>query len=294
MEQYLLRGYVTPEDMEGNDAQRIQAALDLAKKLDINKVVLAGKYVAEEAVTLPAGMHLVLTGRLRIPAIRTERPENCSFTQEWLCLEGDGWLEGGLELFNCDHVTVDSLLIRGEVKLTYCRNVRMEAVTIPEGGIRIGKGCSNFFMQDLFIHGEDTAVILDAAMGDGIVPGIDPTIQNIVVRRSGLLTRAPAVVLRAGENAGLLNIQVDWITAEHTGVQLGVPGEDLPDGSYQNITLERIVTENPVQIHAKVLHLYTNRLGERAVPTQKDMAQILDVTTANISKTYKQALEKLK
>lgn len=34
-------------------------------------------------------------------------------------------------------------------------------------------------------------------------------------------------------------------------------------------------------------------MEKRAVPTQKDMAQILQVTTANISKTYKQALEKL-
>lgn len=262
MENYLLRGFVTPEDLQGTDAQRIQAALDLAKQLDINKVVLTGTYEADTPVTLPAGIHLVLKGKLRIPALRTARPENYSFTQQWLHLEGCGHLEGDVELFNCDHVTINSLLIRGEVKLTYCRNVRMEAVTIPEGGIRIGKGCSNFFMQDLFIHGEDSAVILDAAMGDGMVPGIDPTVQNIVVRRSGLLTQAPAVVLRAGENAGLLNIQVDWITAEHVGVQLGEPGENLPEGRYQNITLERIVTETPLEKYATVRHLHTEKLGE--------------------------------
>lgn len=262
MEKYLLRGFVTPEDMEGSDAQRIQAALNLAKELDLNKVVLDGEYVADQPVLLPAGMHLVVNGKLKLPVLRTARPENYSFTQSWLCLEGNGYVEGDVELFNCDHVTVNFRLIRGEVKLEYCRNVRMERVTIPEGGIRIGKGCSGFFMQDMFIHGEDSAVVMDAAMGDGIVPGIDPTISNIIIRRSGLLTQAPAVVLRASENAGLLNIQVDWITAEHVGVRLGVPGEELPEGRYQNITLERIVTQTPVEINAQVLHLYTNKLGE--------------------------------
>lgn len=262
MEKYLLRGFVTPEDMQGTDAQRIQAALDLARQLDINKVVLDGVYVADRSVTLPAGIHLVINGKLRIPAFVTQRPENYSFTQQWFHLEGEGWLEGDVELFNCDHVKINSLLIRGEVKLTYCRNVRMERITIPEGGLRIGKGCSNLILQDMFIHGQDTAVLVDAGMGEGIVPGIDPTVQNVAVRRSGLLTQAPAVVLRAAEKAGLLNIQVDWITAEHVGVVVGAPEAALPAEHYQNITLERIVTETPVKIHAEVLHLYTNNLGE--------------------------------
>ena len=34
-----LRGYVTPEDFEGTDAERIQKALDCAEKEDIRKVM---------------------------------------------------------------------------------------------------------------------------------------------------------------------------------------------------------------------------------------------------------------
>lgn len=262
MEKYLLRGFVTPEDMTGTDSQRIQAAIDLAGKLDINKVILEGSYVCQEPVILPAGIHLQLNGRLQIPALRTRRPENYSFTQRYLYIDGTGRLDGDIELFNCEHVTVNNLTMFGHIRLEYCRQVRMERVTIPEGGIVLGRGCSVFSMQDMFIHGEETALRLDGNVGTGIVPGIDPTIANVAVYRCGLLTQAPAVVLQASASVGLLNIQVEWITAEHVGVQVGTAGEALPQGSYQNITLERIVSQTPVVNHAKILHFLQAHNGD--------------------------------
>ena len=49
-----LRGYVTPEDFEGSDGERIQKALDTAKSEDIAKVVLMGSYKSDIPITIPA------------------------------------------------------------------------------------------------------------------------------------------------------------------------------------------------------------------------------------------------
>lgn len=70
--------------------------------------------------------------------------------------------------------------------------------------------------------------------------------------------------------------------------------------------LFRVEKELALQTLRNLKSMYTQRQSElicpemfdlalekQAVPTQKDMAELLQMTTANISKTYKQALEKL-
>ena len=60
MLQWRLRGYVTPEDFEGSDTQRIQKALDVSSELDIGRVVLNGKYTVEQTLRVHGMTDLVL------------------------------------------------------------------------------------------------------------------------------------------------------------------------------------------------------------------------------------------
>jgi hypothetical protein len=55
-----LRGYVTPEDFEGTDTERIQKALDTSAELDIGRVVLKGDYVVDDKLIIYPMTDLVL------------------------------------------------------------------------------------------------------------------------------------------------------------------------------------------------------------------------------------------
>ena len=55
-----LRGYVTPEDFTGTDAEKLQQALNYAAESDIRMVVLSGSYHADTVLTIPANMYVVL------------------------------------------------------------------------------------------------------------------------------------------------------------------------------------------------------------------------------------------
>ena len=83
-----LRGYVTPEDFSGTDAERIQKALDIAKKEDIAKVVLNGTYKADNAIIVPSGMHLVLDDSLLYADLKNEVVNNFSLESDRIYVEG--------------------------------------------------------------------------------------------------------------------------------------------------------------------------------------------------------------
>ena len=82
MKQLKQRGYVTPADCGGS----IQNALELAHKLDINKVVLTGELTAAEPLVLRSGMYLVLENCTLQADLVTEQQENYSFRQQFIPL----------------------------------------------------------------------------------------------------------------------------------------------------------------------------------------------------------------
>ena len=55
-----LRGYVTPEDFEGSDTERIQKAFDTSKELDVGRVVLKGNYTVDKTLWIHPMTDLVL------------------------------------------------------------------------------------------------------------------------------------------------------------------------------------------------------------------------------------------
>lgn len=216
MQQLLLRGYVTPEDFEGSDTQRLQQALDAAVALDIRKVVLTNAYTLEQPLTLPGQLHLCIReGACLKGSLYTPIQPNYSFALQWLCIDGGGRLEGDIRLFNCAHVTVTNLTVAGTVLLEYCRWVRLEDCSLEL--LQLGKGCSECILQGL-----KAQVVIDTGLGCGAaVAGIDPTVRNVIFRDSECLTDAPVLTLQATDEAGIMNLLADGLKAKQTAVKIG-------------------------------------------------------------------------
>ena len=235
MEEILLRGYVTPEDFEGSDTQRLQKALQMAMEWDLRKVVLEGEYVAEQPIELPAPLHLeILPGAKLTAQLHTPIEKNYSFAKQWLCLNGGGILEGDLQLFNCAHVTLENLTVTGKVSLEFCRWIRMEDVETSL--LQLGKGCSEGIFQSL--NGQ---VLLDTRSGCGTaVMGVDPKVRSLILRKLECAANVPALTLYAQKGIGFCNILAEDITAPETAAYVGDPLQPNDPRDYFNLSLKRL------------------------------------------------------
>lgn len=247
MQQLLLRGYVTPEDFTGTDTQRLQQALDTARKLDLRKVVLTGSYASQAPLTLFPGLHLCIEKNACLKAdLESPVQTNYSFAMEWLCIDGGGRLEGNIRLFNCTHVTVQDLTVTGTGSLEYCRWVRIEDCAMA---LQLGKGCSECIFQRL-----NGPVVMDTALGCGkTVAGIEPSVRSILLRDSRCDTDAPALTLRASEGAGFVNVLADGLKARDTAVSIGHGDRQLDPRHYYNLTLINLDAPTAVCSHTPVM-----------------------------------------
>ena len=244
-----LRGYVTPEDFKGPDGERIQKALDLAKKEDICRVVLSGTYRAEAPITVPAGMHLVLENALLCGTLQNEVINNWCFEQDRIYIEGkNGRIEGNVNFCHTRHVTLENLQIEGSVTLLVSRDLRIEYTEIG-GALTLGRGCQNAIMQ----HVRCNAVLLDGRDGGYDVMGRERIIKNILLRDADVKC---GVQLTAAADCPLLNVQVSEARAEAVGVTVGREGDALPRACYQNLTFTDIDAPTPVHFAAEYLHAY--------------------------------------
>ena len=243
MIEWKLRGYVTPEDLGGN----VQAALDQAEALDIRKVVLSGNYQCEKLV-IPAFTHIVLEGTLKADLF-SRKVCNYSFEQERIYIQG-GKVEGNLYFYNCRRVTLEDVTVTGTVTYEFCRDLRMERCTV-EGGVQVGRGCAVGIFQQL--QAAAFAFSTQVFCGD-IVPAKEPDIKNIVLRDS-VITQG-SVTLEAGEDCGIMNVQVDHITAPATAVILGKAGVTLPAKQYFNLTLTDLTAPQPCLLLNETKHTY--------------------------------------
>ena len=244
-----LRGYVTPEDFDGSDRERIQKALDVAKKEDICKVVLKGNYRTDGAVVIPCGMHLVLDHAVLEGNLQNEVINNFSFEQDRIYVEGkNGAVFGNIEFCHTNHVVIENLAVDGAVTLRVSENFRIEYVTVS-GLLTLGRACQNGILQHLQC---DAMLVAGADMGYDII-GREPLIKNIVLRDAQITN---GVRLLAAQDAGLMNVQVDDITAQDVGVTVGVADTALPRGQYQNLTFTNIRAPRPVVFCNEYLHAY--------------------------------------
>lgn len=250
MKQLKQKGYVTPADCGGS----IQNALELAHKLDINKVVLTGELTAAEPLVLRSGMYLVLENCTLQADLVTEQQENYSFRQQFITIEGsNARLLGNIHIFNTHHITVTGLDIQGQLTCEYTLWGNLRQLRFSQGGLRLGRGCGHFIVQQL--HSRVPAYIDGSISCGKVVPGVKPELSSIILQDSVFETDLPAVQLDAAEDCGIMNIQVDHMKASATAVQVG-NGKSLADYLFFNLTFTHLDAPNKVCYQNAAKHVY--------------------------------------
>ena len=243
MTEWMLRGYVTPEDFGGD----VQAALDAAEKLDIRKVILEKDYSCGK-LTIPAYTHLIINGTLKAD-LQSRHLTGWNFEQDRFFLEGGGKVEGDVTFFNTRRAVLEGLRVKGTVTFLFSRDFRMENCHVDT--LLVGRGCANAILQHLRL---DRAAISQAVFDGDIVHAKDPQIQSIVLRDSRFLGQG--LMLLANEAAGLTNIQADHLIAPQTAVTLGEAGTSLPPERYFNLTFTDLEAPQPLKLLNETKHAY--------------------------------------
>lgn len=250
MKELKLRGFVTPGDCGGDVAK----ALELAKTLELNKVVLTGDISCKAPLVLTSGMYLVLENCHLHADLVTPMEENFSFRQRFLTIEGKhSQITGNIHIFNAHHVNISGLEIVGDLTCEYTLWGNFHDLQFSCGGLKLGRGCGNMILQNLC---SAVPACIDGSISCGkLVPGVKPDINSIVLCDSQFSCEDTAVQLGAAEDCGILNIQADHVTAPHTAVQVG-KGLDQPAHLYFNLTFTHINAPQRVSYQNPTLHVY--------------------------------------
>ena len=246
-----LRGYVTPEDFEGSDRERIQKALDCADKEDIRKVVLSGMYNADSAIIIPCGMHLVLDNARFEGDLKNQVVNNFSFETDRIYIEGkNSVITGNATFCHTRHVVLENITVNGNVSFDFSRDLRIEHVKITKQ-LAINRGCQNVIIQ----HVECDSMLMSGEGKGCDIIGREPIIKNILLR-DGMIKNG--ALLKAAEDCGFLNIQIDDVCSEATCVTVGTKGEKLPKEQYQNFTFINLKGSEKVKFNNDYKYAYLN------------------------------------
>jgi len=222
MKELLLKGFVTPADCGGS----LQKAIDTAKELELNKVVVEKDIIAPN-VCIPGGMYLVIQNATVTGNLFVDGGENWSFSKKWINIEGENaTVLGNITLFNATNVTVTGLQLKGELTAEYVSWLRI--MDVQDGLVTIGRGCSNVIVQK---RTKQLDIAGDCSCGR-IVPGSKPDITNVVVQDS-----ICNVDLTAAADCGLLNVQVQNLQGE---VIVGETENQLPPEQFMNLSFINI------------------------------------------------------
>ncbi len=199
MEIVKLRGYTSPSEMKGTETEKMQKSIDGVIKHDERKVVVKESIAVEETIRLCGPLEIVFEDGVTV-RMNGEKPlftndpaeENAPGEEdERIYLKGDGKavLKGDLEFYHANHVVLEDLVIEGRVGFEYCRNVRMERVTVrSEGdGIVLRRGCSGFILQYLTVEAGKEAVKCGEDLSRGPeIPGQGRGISSVILHDSAL------------------------------------------------------------------------------------------------------------
>lgn len=225
-----LRGFVTPDDFPEETYEPLQAALDLAVRLDIRKVIVSEDYTAKGAILLPAGIHLVIENASLTADLKAKAPANCSLCYECIYIEGrNGTVTGDITLYNTRNAVVEGLYIDGNITLSFARKTRIEDVTLS-GSFTVGRGTAVLIAQRLNVK---DAVIESTDKGEDVI-GLEPTVRSVAFRDS---VAKNGVRLLAAKDFGLLNVQVDHLSGD---VTIGDESAPVPADNYFNLTVTDI------------------------------------------------------
>ena len=249
MREWKLRGYVSPNDFSGSDAQRLQSALNEAAALDVGRVIVEDDLVCGEAVSLPGGMHLVLRANLAANLV-CRGEANFSLACKTVFIEAEGGsLKGSFTCFNGEKIVLKGLAVEGDVSFSYSRKIRMEDCSVS-GRLTVARGTADSIFQNLTV-GE---ALVTGAAEEGPIIGREDVVKNVFLRNV-TVTRG-SVVLQAADDAGLAYLLVDGITAPQTAVIVGDPAHPLPAERYEGLSLCDLVSPEPVRLHDPMLRTF--------------------------------------
>ena len=210
--------------------QWLQRAVDLAVTLDIRKVIVAEDSIAKEPLLLPAGIHLVIENATLTASLAAKAPASCSFSHDRVYIEGrNGAIVGDVLLYNTHNAVIEKLRVDGSISLAYARKTRVEDVTLS-GTFTVGRGTAVLIAQCL----SAAAAIIESTVRGEEVIGLEPTVRSVALRESSF---AGGVSIRAAEDFGLLNVQVDHVKGDIT---LGEENANIPADNYFNLTVTDI------------------------------------------------------
>lgn len=256
MLQWRMRGYVTPEDFEGSDAQRIQQALDASHALDIGRVVLTGEYTVDKTLRIYGMTDLVLENARLIaggdfPALINsnyfeEESRHCwSFEEKYITIRGkNSKILGDVLLYNVHHANIWDLEFGGALKFGFAREVRLYRCRFSgKNAVVLGQGANNFIIQDIDANCADTAVVMDGTlMLSSYAVGKEPEIHSVILQESRL--EAPVAVSMYADRVGrIYNTQVDHLSVSNIPLALGKEGETAPEECYFNLTAEALTSD---------------------------------------------------
>ena len=271
-----LRGYVTPEDFEGTDTERIQKAFDASNEYDIGRVVLNGDYTVDKTVWIYPMTDIVLEGAVLtalgdFPILANKNlsepdKHTYSFQDKYITIRGNGRFVGDVMLYNAFHVNIDGIEFYGALRFAFTHEVRLyNSRFFGENGIVMTMGCNNFIMQNLTAECKGTAVVMDATVEEpDYVIGKEPEIHEIILQDSCFHTASPAITLNASTDAMIYNMQFDHLKTDGAALAVGKAGAEVIAECYFNLTADMIEAgaEKAVILNNPVKHCYFPCLNE--------------------------------
>ena len=265
-----MRGYVTPEDFEGTDTQKLQKAFATSAELDIGRVVLKGNYAVDGTVYIYPMTDLVLEGAVLtangdFPILANKNlveldKHTYSFQDKYITIRGNGKFVGDVMLYNAFHVNIDGIEFARALRFAFTHEVRLYNSRFSgENGVVMTMGCNNFIMQNLSADCKGTAIVMDATVEEpDYVIGKEPEIHEIILQDSCFNTSSPAVSLNASVDAMIYNMQFDHLTSDGVTLQVGRDGDEVPAECYFNLTAEELQSgaEKAVVLNNSVKHCY--------------------------------------
>ncbi len=272
MEELKLRGYVTPEDCTGSDAEKLQKALDLAVELDIRKVIVEKSYTLDKTVLIPAWIEIIFAagasltaenGVLFANAVSADPAKaSWSFEDKKIFLKGEAGslLKGDMNFFHAGRLVMEGLNVEGAVRFEFSREIRMENNTITAANapaLTLKRGCNNYIVQYNQFAGKEYGVVIDTALADGpYVIGKDADCHELIIRENEI-SAEKAMFIGATADNGLYNVQIDHVKADGKGLTIGHAGETLAKERYFNMTAtDFTVKEDALVLNNEVKHCY--------------------------------------
>lgn len=243
MDEMKLRGYVTPEEFEGTDAEKIQAAIKTAFEKDIRKVILKGEYKVDKTVYIYEQMHLVFDGATLTAtgdfplfanyAVSGEKQLSYSFQEDMFFLEGknDAVLNGSLLFDNGYRIVIENLEINGDASFEFSKEIRFEHNKL-NGIFYILRGSNSFIVQ----YNDVKAFVIDSAdTAREYCIGKEPFIRELIIKENNV--SAPvAFKIDATEEARVLNVVIEDNKVADIGLLLGEKSGELNPYQYSDIT----------------------------------------------------------